>query len=206
MKLIEAHAKLIALDVPTFTTSEAAAALSISRNHAAQVLQRLAETAHVAHLARGRWALPNETDSFMLPEALTAPKPSYVSLQSALYHHEMIEQIPEVTYAVTLAPTRRVHTPLGDVSLHQVTPAFFFGFDVVATTGVKLATPEKALLDVFYLRPARSRRFRALPELELPKAFSTREAMAMTRKIASPSRRTLVQRELEQLLQRVRAA
>jgi predicted transcriptional regulator of viral defense system len=36
-----------------------------------------------------------------LPELISAPWPAYVSLQSALHHHGVIEQIPSVIYAVT---------------------------------------------------------------------------------------------------------
>ena len=36
-----------------------------------------------------------------------------------------------MTYAVTLARTRRYTTPLGTVSLHHVRPAFFFGYEDV---------------------------------------------------------------------------
>jgi predicted transcriptional regulator of viral defense system len=206
MKLLEAHAALLELGVPTFTTGEVAAALRIDRNHAAKILSRLAETGHCVRIARGRWALPERTQPLMLPEALTAPTPSYVSLQSALHHHGMIDQIPAVIYAVTLAPTREVQTPLGAVSLHRVTPSFFCGYEVHPVTGIKLAVPEKALVDVLYLRPARSRRFRSLPELELPRRFSVRRAMSLVAKIGSASRKTFVRRELERVLGEARAA
>ncbi|HEX9622015.1 MAG TPA: hypothetical protein VF989_17835, partial [Polyangiaceae bacterium] len=46
-------------------------------------------------------------------------------------------------------------------------PRFFAGFELMDGNGVKLATPEKALVDTLYLAPARSRLFCALPELEL---------------------------------------
>lgn len=200
MKLTEAHARLQALGVPTFTTNEAAASLRIGGNHASQLLSRLAQTGHVVQLARGRWALPDRTTPMMLPEALTAPKPAYVSLYSALHEHGLIEQIPDVVYAVTLAPTRQVATPLGTVSLHHIAPALFSGFEIVPRTGVKLARPEKALFDILYLRPARSLLFRALPELELPKSFDKKFTRVLTDRIASPARRTLVRKQLEALL------
>lgn len=202
MRMTEADARLRSLGTPTFTTADAAAALDLGRGHAAKVLARLSETGHLVRLARGRWALPDRTQPFMLPEALTAPKPSYVSLHSALHHHGMIEQIPAAVYAATLGPTRRVVTPLGEVSLHQLTPGFFFGYETVPRTGVKLAVPEKALLDLLYLTPARSRLFRALPELELPRTFSVRRARSMIDRIGSPARRTLVERHLDDALNR----
>jgi predicted transcriptional regulator of viral defense system len=204
MNLTSAHARLRELGVATFTTNDAAAALRIDGNHASQVLQRLARTRHVVRLARGRWALPERVQPFMLPEALTAPKPSYVSLYSALYHHGLIEQIPDVVYAITLAPTRRVDTPFGTVSLHQAVPEFFFGYEVEPKTGVKIASPEKALLDVLYLRQARSHAFRALPELELPATFDRKRARAIARRISSAPRRKFVMQELDRTLSHTR--
>jgi predicted transcriptional regulator of viral defense system len=205
VKLTDAHARLLQLGAPVFTTNEAATWLRVSGNHGSQILVRLAQTGHVVKLGRGRWALPERVRPFMLPEALTAPKPSYVSLYSALHEHGLIEQIPEVVYAVTLAPTRSVRTPLGAVSLHHVAPEFFFGYEVVARTGVKLASPEKALLDVLYLRPARSQLFRALPELELPVGFSVRRARAIATRIRSPARRKLVLDALASVLASARS-
>jgi predicted transcriptional regulator of viral defense system len=176
--------------------------LGIDPRHASVILGRLSETEHVMRLSHGRWAFPGRVPPFALPEALTRPLPSYVSLQSALHHHGMIDQIPEVVYAVTLGPTRRIVTPIATVSLHQITPDFFFGFEYVASAGADIATSEKALLDFFYLRPARSRRFRALPELELPRTFSERRARAMLLRIRSDARRALVARLLDDVLAR----
>lgn len=198
MKLVEAHRKLLEVLGTSFTTNEASAALSVSGVHAAKILSRLSTTRHVVRLVRGRWAFPERIEPFALPEALTSPLPSYVSLFSALYRHTMIEQIPTMVYAMTLAPTRRVRTPLGVVSLHRVAPAFFFGFEL--DRGVKIATPEKALVDVLYLFPARSRKFRALPELFIPRGFSRRRALHMTEAIRSPARRALVTDRLTRLL------
>ena len=201
MKLTEAHRRLLQLRSAFFTTNEAAAVLRVEGAHATKILSRLAETEHVVRLIRGRWAFPERVDPMALPEALTAPTPAYVSLFSALYHHSMIEQIPTTIYAMTLAPTRRVRTPLAAVSLHQVVPSFFFGFETTRE-GTKIATPEKALLDVLYLYPARSRKFRALPELHLPSTFSRSRAREMVKTIESPQRRALVKERLEEAVGR----
>jgi hypothetical protein len=74
-----------------------------------------------------------------------------------------------MTYAVSLARTRRFTTPLGTVSVHHVQPAFFFSFEDAGRSGSRLAKLEKALIEFVYLTPARSKLFRALPELEWPK-------------------------------------
>jgi len=116
----------------------------------------------------------------------------------------MISQVPAVTYAVSLARTRRFVTPLGTVSVHHVQPTFFFGFEDAGQAGGRLATPEKALVDSLYLTSARSRLFHALPELEWPRTFSVRRARAIIERIQPERRRTLVRRRLDELLERRR--
>jgi predicted transcriptional regulator of viral defense system len=200
MTLLNVLAALGSLDAPVFTTRDAAARLRIPNGHASVSLARLLAAGQLMRLRRGVWALPNRVDPLALPEYLTAPFPAYVSLQSALYLHGMTSQMPAITYAVTLARTRRVTTPLGTVSLHHVQPAFFFGFEEVGRAGGRLATPEQALVDFLYLTPARSRLFRAVPELAWPKRFSVRAARAIVRRVEPARRRTLVAGKLERLL------
>ena len=199
MRLLDALSALRAMNVPVFETRDAGARLGIPPAHASTVLARLAASGQLVRLRRGAWAFADRVDPLALPEYVTLPFPSYVSLQTALYLHGMISQVPAVTYAVSLARTRRVTTPLGVVSIHHVDPAFFFGFEP-AGEGGRLATPEKALVDFLYLRPARSGLFRALPEVELPPRFSARRARAIVRRIPSTRRRALVSTALEQLL------
>ncbi|MBP1635078.1 MAG: hypothetical protein H6Q10_1652 [Acidobacteria bacterium] len=203
MNALEALNAVIAMDAPVFTTADAAIGLGVPNGHASVILARLAASGQLIRLRRGVWARPGAVDSLALPEYLTAPFPAYVSLQSALYLHGMISQVPAVTYAVSLARTRRYVTPLGTISIHHVQPSFFFGFED-AGRGGRLATPEKALVDFLYLTPARSQLFRALPELEWPKRFSRRRARRIVGRIGPVRRRTLVARRLEGLLERRR--
>lgn len=199
MTLLAALSTIASMDAGVFTTSDAAACLHVPNGHASVMLARLAAAGQLIRLRRGVWALPNRVDPLALPEHLTSPFPAYVSLQSALYLHGMISQMPATIYAVSLARTRRFTTPLGTVSVHHVQPAFFFGFKDAGRAGGRLATPEKALIDFLYLTPARSKLFRALPELEWPTGFGVRAARAMVKRIAPVSRRTLVSRALERL-------
>ena len=200
MRLVDVFGTLASLDAPAFTTRDAAARLRVPHGHASTSLARLRAAGLLLSLRRGVWALPNRIDPLALPEFLTAPFPAYVSLQSALYLHGMISQVPSVTYAVTLARTRRFVTPLGTVSLHHVQPAFFFGYEDAGRAGGRLATPEKALVDFLYLAPARSGLFRALPEIDWPSSFRTRVARSIVGRIEPPSRRRVVAHRLENLL------
>lgn len=192
MKSIDALSRLQQLHAPVFTTNDAAAAIGISRPHAAKTLARLAAANQLMRVCRGYWAFKDEVDLLVLPSLLAAPAPCYVSLQSALNQHGMISQIPQRIYAVSTARTRDIETPLGCVSLHHVCPSFCVGFEIIPTSGLAMATPEKALIDLLYFSPARSRLFAILPELELPADFRHARAMQYISLINSPGRRQLV--------------
>lgn len=200
MRLVEVYAKLLTMEGAVFQTGDASAWLNISQAHASQLLRRLAEFGHLIHLKRGTWAFRDRAELMALPQYLTNPFPSYISLQSALYYYGLISQIPAVTYAVSIARTKRHETPLGVISVHHVNPSFFFGYEARDNTDIKIATPEKALVDFLYLSPAKSKLFHSLPELELPKNFQLREARHMISFIRSIRRRKLVRDLLERLI------
>jgi predicted transcriptional regulator of viral defense system len=203
--LVEALARLKEFELPALRTADLAAALGLRAAHASTILARLAHHGHVVRLKRGLWALAGKANPFALVAHLTAPLPSYLSLQTALYHRGMISQVPQVIYAVSLARTRRYATPLGVISVHHVPPQMLFGFDEIGDPAVRMAQAEKALVDFLYLSPGRSRLFSALPELELPRGFSVRRARAMLAKIPDPRRRALVTRRLDAVLEEARA-
>ena len=199
MQLIQVHSELKKLKLAIIQTRDVAAYLNLSTAHSSKLLARLAQHGHLVHLNRGWWAFPEKTDPLMLPEYLTYPFPSYISLQTALYYHGMISQIPTVIYAVSLARTRIFKTPLAEISIHHVDAHFFFGFESLGDQQIKIATPEKALLDTLYLSPAKTQLFRRLPELELPNHFNLKKANEMIEKIRSPLRRTMVKKQFEAL-------
>jgi predicted transcriptional regulator of viral defense system len=203
MRLLDALTRLQRLDQPVLETGDAAVILGVGKAHASKIVTRLAESGHLLALRRGVWALPGRLDPLAVPERLTAPQPAYVSLQSALYYHGMISQIPSSVYAVSLARTRRYTTPLGVVSVHHVAPEFFFGFETLGEKGIRIARPEKALLDVFYLAPTRTRLFCELPEVERPDGFNTQEALRMISLIPFSARRNMVAKRFNQWLKAV---
>jgi len=91
-------------------------------------------------------------------------KPSYVSLESALAHYQLI---PESVFGLTSVSTRRTYHFSSDIAefrFRTVKPELFFGYDLVSVRGkrVKIARPEKAALDFLYLNP----RYRSAPDFE----------------------------------------
>ena len=199
MKLIDVLFQIKKLDLLFFTTADAAASLGVTPLAASTLLKRLNEAKHLLHLRRGLWGFADHPNPLLLPQYLTAPFPSYISLQTALYHHGMLSQMSAMTFAVSLARTRLFETPLGSVSIHHLSPEFFFGFETLED-GVQMATPEKALIDILYLAPAKSGLFKSLPEIEIPKKFSRQKAKEIIRKIHSARRCKMVSMLLEKLL------
>ncbi|MEI7900523.1 MAG: type IV toxin-antitoxin system AbiEi family antitoxin domain-containing protein [bacterium] len=201
MKAIDANRRLRDAGGGAFGTADASVLLGMTSSHASRVLERLCEAGQVVRLKRGVWAFPDRLEPLQVPEHLAAPLPCYVSLQSALFYHGLISQIPHVVYAVSTARTRRWTTPLATVSIHHLNPAFFFGFEVVGNGTIKMATPEKALLDCLYLSPAKSRLFASLPELDLHDAFDLKAAHRLLNQVPSAGLRTTLLRRMAMLQQ-----
>jgi len=192
MKQVEAWQRLRKLAAPVVESRDVAALLQVSASNATTILRRLAAEGMIIHLSRGRWLVNPKIDRLALPELISAPCPAYISLQSALFHHGMIEQIPSVIYAVTPARPRRLRTPLGTISYHRMPPELFSGFELSAASDAKIATPEKALFDLVYLAPGRSRVFSKLPELTIPHRFQWRRLKEYTDMVKSPGRQAFI--------------
>jgi len=204
MNTTDALAILRKLGVPALDTADAAAALGLTTAAASQTLARLARAGLIRSVRHGTWWFEDGIEPLRLPEYLTAPLPAYVSLQTALHRHGLIEQIPEVVYAVSLAKAQRVKTTVGAFSIHHVAPEVFGGFEETPN-GAKLATAEKALFDFAYLSSGRSRLFTSLPELELPRGFKRKALARWLAKIPSDRSRTLTSRKLDELLAKASA-
>ncbi len=192
MKLLSAYKIIKKFDTPIFHTDEVAIKLGVSNKYGYKLLKQLSDQDLVVHLRRGLWGLRDQLDPLIVPDYLTAPLPSYVSLQSALYHHGIISQIPLIFYAVSLARTRTYTTPVGTYSIHHIHPELFFGFDIIGEPAIYMAGPEKSLFDFFYFKSTKSKLFYALPEVEIPQKFDWDKMRQYTTKISNKSRQAMV--------------
>jgi predicted transcriptional regulator of viral defense system len=80
--------------------------------------------------------------------------PSYISFEMALAYYGLI---PESVYGITSASTRKTNhfeTPIGAFIYRTIRPKLYFGFDFLKNNEklFKLASPEKAFLDLFYIK------------------------------------------------------
>ena len=198
MTQIEALRRLDRLGVEVFSTRDAATLLQVKPPNAHMILRRLARHGFLEHLARGRWALARTLQRLLIPEHIAAPYPACLSLLTALFHHGVIEQVPAVLYAVTVGRTRRVTTPRGTVSLHHIPAELFTGFELTPE-GAKMATPEKALFDLLYLGPGRSRLFAHLPEVVFPRDFRWDEVRRNAKRVKADFRRRHIESRIAQL-------
>jgi predicted transcriptional regulator of viral defense system len=127
---LEFLSRIQKIEVPLFTTRELAALFGFSEHSVGNYFAQLKSQNLVERVSRGKWVLRcGKLDVLQAADFLTAPKESYISLQSALFYHGLIEQIPSRIYAVTLDRTKAIENPLGVFSFHHCHPDFFTGYE-----------------------------------------------------------------------------
>lgn len=87
--------------------------------------------------------------------AMVLRHPSYISMEYALSFHSILSQ---TTYTITLITQKQPYTyrhEKGVFEYHQISKKLFQGFKKM--NGFLMAEPEKALLDLMYIRCVRNR-------------------------------------------------
>ena len=130
----------------------------IRKIDAAFDLRRLNEwqaKGYIKMLRRGHYVFSgleiNDPVLFLLANKIYAP--SYVSLEMALAYYNLI---PEAVYGITSVASRKTNyfkTDFGEFIYRHIKPQLMFGYKLIGYQGkiFKLAEPEKAVLDFFYL-------------------------------------------------------
>lgn len=124
-------------------------------------LSRWVAGGRLISLRRGVYALApryrrREPHAFEIANMLV--RPSYVSLESALSFHGLIPEAVFSTTSVARGRPSEYATPLGRFTYRVVAEDLFWGYASVpvspdAKRTAFVARPEKALLDLVYLRP-----------------------------------------------------
>lgn len=125
------------------------------------ILHRLIKKGTLQRIMRGYYFWDGRQVDFEA-FACEIKKPSYISLESALYHHGFIDQIPETITLVTPGKSRTLKCKGKVLEYAHIKPALYFGYEIVGNT--LIATKEKTLLDELYLVHLKKRSFRIQKE------------------------------------------
>jgi predicted transcriptional regulator of viral defense system len=131
----------------------------VDPNDVRRQLSRWTKTGHIYQLRRGLYALAPpfqkvQPHPFVVANHMV--RGSYVSLQSALRHYDLIPDIVPVTTSITTGRPTQWKTPLGHYSFRHIKTRLFLGYrliDLGSNQQAFVATPAKALLDLIYLQP-----------------------------------------------------
>jgi len=186
---------------PVLSTGEAAAALRMSVSSTSRMLRGLEQAGRARQVRSGLWSVGLDApDPFTIASELTRPHPAYVSFESALSYHGMIDQLPKEVSIASLDRARRIATSVGTFAIHHLPPELFGGWQ--ETPRGRVAGPGKAIFDISYASVAHRGRGRQLPELDLPEGFDVRVVEEWAARIESPRTRTLTRRAIEHAMSR----
>jgi len=128
-----------------FGISRASAKVTASRYVRQGLLLRMKKNVYVR---REVWNAAGIEEKFLL--ANLGQVPSYISLMSALAYYEVTTQVPRNFFeSVAMKRTRELDVNGSVFRYTKVARSLYFGFK--KEKGFFIASPEKALLDAFYL-------------------------------------------------------
>lgn len=123
-----------------------------STAYASIYIHRLMKAGYVFKIQKGTYTV--HKDPFVVASRIVWP--SYISLWSAIRHHNLTEQLPHDVWVVTPRRLWRKEVLFADAKIIFVRakPRYFFGYKkiMISDFEVFMAEPEKALLDGMLLK------------------------------------------------------
>ena len=126
------------------------------------LLHRFVKDGRLKRIMRGYYTLDianMDSEEF----ACTVKKPSYISLEYALYHHGLIQQVPESITLITTGKSGRISCEGKELEYSHIREDLYFGYEIVGNA--LFATKEKALFDMAYLTGLSKRTFEFTAEM-----------------------------------------
>ena len=114
----------------------------------------LVKSGELIRLKQGCYCVSPKTSGVALDQGAIANQlygPSYISLETALAHYELIPEAVMGMTSVVTGRSKRFYTPIGWF-MYQTIPESLFGIGVRTEGGHLIASPEKALCDYLYTR------------------------------------------------------
>ena len=145
-------------DEPVFDTGLLLSG-QVDPNDIRRQLTRWTNSGRLIQLRRGLYSLAPpyqkiKAHPFVIANRLVGG--SYVSLQSALAHYDLIPEFVPIVVSVCSSRPRQWSTPLGSFLFRHVDRKHLRGYQSLELGGGQsavVALPEKALLDLIYLTP-----------------------------------------------------
>jgi predicted transcriptional regulator of viral defense system len=185
------------------TTRMAAQLAGLSIPAASMALRRLAADGLSLPLKKGSWIIGGAASKpGALVTAAADPFLAYLSGWSALRVHELIQQLPQTLFAITLGRPGEMEIGGSRIALHRIRPELFGGYHFNVGADGFVATPEKAIFDLAYLTAMnRSQVSGNLPETDL-RGIRWKDVQGWMNRIPTPRMRAAVERALRVMRER----
>jgi predicted transcriptional regulator of viral defense system len=143
-------------DLPCFDLAMVAQLSKEPRASLVNQLWRFAKAGKIVPLRRGLYVLSaTYRKRPVVPAELASAiyHPSYLSTEWALSFHGVVPEGAQVLTSVTTRSPKKFQNPFGEFVYRHVKKELFFGAEAISLDGrrVLLASPEKALVDLWYL-------------------------------------------------------
>ena len=143
-------------DLPVIDTEVLLAGVSAPAGIKVQIT-RWCKSGKLVQLKRGVYLLAEpyrKVDILASHAATVLKKPSYISLEKALEFHGLIPEAVKIYTCVTTKRAARFVNAVGDFDYRHIQRSLFWGYESINNKKQTafMATAEKALLDLFYLR------------------------------------------------------
>lgn len=148
---IKVEEKLKSIKIYLFTPREFKDIFGVSQKTASVFISRNLESGLFLKLRNGYYILKDSNISlYFIANKLY--QPSYISLEMALSHYNIIPEVVYTTTSVTTKATREFETIKGVFSYQRIKKEAFTGYIPKQIEGniVMIAEPEKALSDYLY--------------------------------------------------------
>lgn len=115
---------------------------------------------YIVKIRRGYYCFQerNRGEFFLYIAANKIYSPSYISMESALAYYNLIPEGVFMTTSVSTKNTAIYNTAFGNFQYKHIKPMLFFGYKLLPEHDytIKIAEPEKVILDFFYMNNLKS--------------------------------------------------
>jgi predicted transcriptional regulator of viral defense system len=147
MKSIELLKLLQKINKPFYTISDLEKITHLTRGSLYVALKRWVTGGLIERLAQGIY-VPMGGNISLENLAAQLYIPNYLSFESALAKHGILNLIPYVLSFATTRKTKKYILQKQKIEFRQISPELFFGYEM--KSGIYIASPEKAFIDQVY--------------------------------------------------------